>query len=411
MSVAPSIPSDEVKVPLSLGELSALHGRSGLGAWFLAIRQCAFDRLGEVPFPTESHELWRYTSPDLFDFDSVPAAVGSPVSLVDYESGEPYPGADVSVTSGASISSDDQLLVASLLGTGEETSAPALLQLACVGSVTVVRVARNAVVERPILLRHDLSGGGVIGSLVVVVAEPGSQATFVEDLSDSFEGFLLPRVELVVRDNASLSFSSLQRLERKGKLFATHRAHLSRDSRTHLFHLGLGAGVSRIDLDCRLLEPGASADMDSLLLGDGERHVDLHGTQEHLAPNCRSDLFCKAALRGRARSVYYGYIKVADGAQKTDAYQTNRNLVLSPEARADSIPNLEIKANDVKCSHGSSVGQVSQDELFYLRSRGLTTAQAEKLLVEGFFADVLAKAPFRALGERMYDLVMERLKD
>ncbi|RIL10198.1 MAG: Fe-S cluster assembly protein SufD [Proteobacteria bacterium] len=201
----------------------------------------------------------------------------------------------------------------------------------------------------------------------------------------------------------------MQRLGPASTYLARHRFHLLRDSSLNSFHLCLGGKTARLDLDCKLYQEGASADLHSLYLVDKRRHADIHTTQMHLAPNCRSDLYCKGVLKDQARSVYYGFIKVAEGAQKTDAYQTNRNLVLSHEARADTIPNLEIKANDVKCSHGASVGQVSQDELFYLMTRGLSRDRAERLLVEGFFEDLLSRLKDQALHDLVSQMILKRL--
>jgi len=147
----------------------------------------------------------------------------------------------------------------------------------------------------------------------------------------------------------------------------------------------------------------------ALHVGDKKQHMAFHSVQSHLAPHCRSDLMCKNAMKNTARSVYYGYIRVAEKAHQTDAYQTNRNLLLSPLARADSIPNLEIKANDVKCSHGASVSQVSDEELFYFQSRGLTKMQAEQLLTEGFFHDVLSRLSHQPIREQLSNEVFSKL--
>jgi Fe-S cluster assembly protein SufD len=174
-------------------------------------------------------------------------------------------------------------------------------------------------------------------------------------------------------------------------------------------HLAIGAKLSRVDIDLKMYEPGASVDLVGAYLVDGKRHADLHPTQFHLAPHCRSDLFTKGVIKDSARSVYYGYIRVAEGAQRTDAYQTNRNLLLSPSARADSIPNLEIKANDVRCSHGASVSSVSAEDMFYLMARGLSRNSAEELLVEGFLSELLTRVKHPVLHGWLSALVTEQL--
>jgi Fe-S cluster assembly protein SufD len=142
---------------------------------------------------------------------------------------------------------------------------------------------------------------------------------------------------------------------------------------------------------------------------DGTQHIDLDTTQEHDAPHATSDLFFKGVLSEQSRSVWRGVIRVAEGAQKTDAYQENRNLVLSSRAHADSIPGLEIKANDVRCTHGATIGRVDPEELYYLMSRGLDRAAAERLIVEGFFVDAFQRISSTTLRERVQETLLAKL--
>jgi Fe-S cluster assembly protein SufD len=135
--------------------------------------------------------------------------------------------------------------------------------------------------------------------------------------------------------------------------------------------------------------PGGYSEMLGVYFGDGDQHFDFRTLQDHAAPNCTSDLLSKGALRDRSRAVYSGWVLVRPGAQKTNAFQTNRNIVLSDQAKADSIPNLEIEANDVRCGHAASVGPVDQDQVFYLESRGIPADEAERLILTGFFQEVL----------------------
>jgi Fe-S cluster assembly protein SufD len=146
-----------------------------------------------------------------------------------------------------------------------------------------------------------------------------------------------------------------------------------------------------------------------LYFGDGDQHFDHNTRQDHIAPHAKSDLLYEGALDGKARAVFRGIIKVHRGAQQTDAYQTNRNLLLSPHARADSLPNLEIEADDVRCSHGASVGQLDQEHLFYLMSRGLSRSQAERLVVLGFLGEVLSRLPMGGVAGKVTAIVEKKL--
>jgi Fe-S cluster assembly protein SufD len=149
--------------------------------------------------------------------------------------------------------------------------------------------------------------------------------------------------------------------------------------------------------------------VNGFMFGDTRQHFDLHTLQKHLADHCTSDLLIKGCLKDRARSVYQGLIQVAEGAQRTDAYQANRNLLLSDKARADSIPGLEILANDVRCTHGATIGTVDEEQLHYLRTRGLPRAEAERLVVEGFFVPVLDRIPLESVREQLRGAIRHKL--
>jgi len=165
-----------------------------------------------------------------------------------------------------------------------------------------------------------------------------------------------------------------------------------------------------VDLNARLLGPGASSDMLGLYFGDEDQHFDFNTSQDHVAPNARSDLLYKGALDGSARGIFRGIIRVHRGAQGTDAYQTNRNLVLSDRAVATSLPNLEIGADDVRCSHGATAGQLDKEALFYLMSRGLRRGQAERLVVLGFLGEVLSRLPLGGVAERVSKAIVTKLR-
>jgi Fe-S cluster assembly protein SufD len=253
-----------------------------------------------------------------------------------------------------------------------------------------------------------------------MVLEPTSRVTYVEEYaSDAIdqprlraEGRLSLNagvVEVLLGQAAHLTLVTLQ--EWTGDVFdlSTQRAVMQRDSQLDWLVIGMGSGVTRSNIETALVGAGASTQMLGVLWGYGSQHTDYHTVQDHLAPNTTSDLLYKAALRDEATSVFTGTIRVAKGAQRTDAYQANRNVLLSEHAKAFPSPNLEIEANEVRCTHGASVGKVDQDQLFYLMSRGLSKELATRMVVEGFFEEVLQREPVQSIRDNLRDLIDRKL--
>lgn len=403
--------------PLTLEDLRLIEKRSAVGVHFEGVRQGAFARLAHLPPLRSDLELWRYTRPELFPWTQLGEATARALTvgeLVDASERTDLFAGTESVPAGVTVNTTLDASKAEALNESfarEHSDAAGELVIAATTELVSIRITKGTVLRLPLLISQRL-GGGTRGAaqLTVIHVEAGASVTVIEDLSDdAFEGFLGSRLQCVVEPNARLEFISLQRLGVNAQYYARQAFHLRRDAALRTAHVAIGGAVARVDLDCCLEESGANADLHSLYLGRGTQHLDFHPSQIHLAPRCRSDLYCKGALLDRARAVYFGYIRVSENAQKTDAYQKNKNVVLSERARIDSIPNLEIKANDVKCSHGSSTGQVSAEELFYLMSRGLSRAHAERLLVEGFFADLIAKISNERVRNLIEAKVAERL--
>ncbi len=278
----------------------------------------------------------------------------------------------------------------------------------------VLLVPRGVRLEKPVRVSRWVSAPGMAHfSRTLVVAEAGSQVSFVDEiLSEDLDRQTLfsSAVEVFARDGAQVQYVSLQRMGSGAFHLAQQRTLADRDSTLDTLNISLGASVGRLDLNAQLRGPGANSDMLGLCFGDGSQHFDHNTGQDHVAPNSKSDLLYKGALDGGARSVFRGIIKVHEGAQRTDAYQTNRNLLLSEEARADSLPNLEIEADDVRCSHGATVGQLDVEALFYLLSRGLSREQAERLVVMGFLGEVLSRLPLGGVVEKVTGSIEERLR-
>ena len=274
-------------------------------------------------------------------------------------------------------------------------------------------VPKGVQLELPVRVTRWLSEAGTAYfSRVLIVAEAQSQVSYVDEvLSDDFESqtYTSTAVELIAREGARVQYVAVQRLGRGAFYQSMQRTLAQRDSKLDTLNVALGASVTRVDLNARLLGPGANSDMLGLYFGDGDQHFDFNTSQDHVAEHTSSDLLYKGALDGASRAAFRGIIRVLPGAQGTDAYQTNRNLLLSPESRADSLPNLEIEADDVKCSHGASVGQLDDEAKFYLMSRGLSLIQAERLVVLGFLGEVLAKLPLGGVVDKVTRVIEQKL--
>ena len=266
-------------------------------------------------------------------------------------------------------------------------------------------VPRGVKLELPIRVSRWVSEAGTANfTRTLIIADKESQVSLVDEvLSDDFDRqtFYSSAVELFAMDAAQVQYVSLQRMGRGAFHLTQQRTLANRDSTLDTLNVNLGATTARVDLNAQLLGPGANSDMLGLYFADHDQHFDMSTSQDHVAPNARSDLLYKGALDGKGRSVFRGIIKVHEQAQRTDAYQTNRNLLLSDQARADSLPNLEIEADDVRCSHGATVGQLDAEALFYIMSRGMPRARAERLVVLGFLGEVMSRLPLGGVVEKV----------
>jgi Fe-S cluster assembly protein SufD len=276
---------------------------------------------------------------------------------------------------------------------GAEDGKLAALNAALWSGGTFLYVPKNVKVELPIRSFRWLAGerGSVFGR-TLIVAEPFSEVALVDELGSGEFGeqtFSNAAAEIFAGEGSKVTYVSLQRLGRGVVHLTTDRLVAGRDAKITTLYTTLGSDVTRADVRCRLRAPGAHVDMLGLYLAEGDQHFDHETLQDHIAPHASSNLLFKGSLMDEARSVFRGLIRVHKGAQRTDAYQTNRNLILSDRARADSLPNLEIAADDVRCSHAATVGQLDEEEIFYLRSRGIPKTDAIRLVIFGFFGEVL----------------------
>jgi Fe-S cluster assembly protein SufD len=216
-------------------------------------------------------------------------------------------------------------------------------------------------------------------------------------------------VEIHLEDRAKLRFVELQSWGEHVWNFSHKRAQVGKDASIDWVFAAVGSHLTKDFSDLNLVGEGAEGRMSGFYFTDGNQHLDHDTQQNHMAPNTSSDLLFKGVLKEESRSVWQGMIYVAPGAQKTDGYQANRNLVLSKNARADSIPGLEIMADDVRCTHGATVGKIDLEELFYLRSRGIELNDAQRLIVEGFFDPIMQRIPFKGVQNRLQRIIAQKM--
>jgi Fe-S cluster assembly protein SufD len=334
---------------------------------------------------------------------------GRPVSVTRFD----LP--DQVMVSGISDVADGQALLGQVLTGGD-----ALVRLndAFAPEPVVIDVPAGVAVDQPIVVVHHCPAAGTDAPSpawfprTFVRVGDGGRASVVEVLvgADSERASLVvPVTEVWVGDSGQLSYVALQELGGAAWHIGRLASRAGSDAVLSLFTAGLGGAYDRSRTDAVADGPGAHCELRSAYLGTGEQIHDVRTQQEHRAARTTSDLLCKGAVAGSSRSVYSGLIKVVRGAVKTEAFQTNHNLVLDPRAHADSVPNLDIEENDVRCSHASTVGPVDEDQLYYLESRGVSPERAERLIVLGFFDDVIDRLPVPAVAGRLRRVVGARL--
>jgi Fe-S cluster assembly protein SufD len=371
------------------------------------------ERYRAIPLPTTKDEHWRFTDLAGFDPDAWTsngaAGIVAPSSLLDVE----VAGVALVGEGGIEIErapegvrfeplGDDHEELYSLVGWDEKFAAH---NAALWKHGLLVHVPRGVVLEQPLYVRvaNSVERGSLFWRLLIV-AEPQSRFAVIEEYASSapeLESYSNAAVEIVVKQAAKVEYVSVQNFSRGTWHFASHHARVERDAELDWVAGGFGSAKGKVRIQNDLAGPGATSRVTGAYFADGTQHLDYDTFQEHIAPATTSDFAFKGALRDKARTVWRGMIRVEEGAQKTNAYQENRNLLLSKTAHADSIPGLEILANDVRCTHGATLGQVDREQLFYLMARGLPRAEAERLIVRGFFQDVLDRVELEPVREAL----------
>jgi Fe-S cluster assembly protein SufD len=414
--------------------------------WLVRRRVEAATRLTEVGWPTTDEEIWRYSrigELDLGRFRPVSATAlgepgvegapgGGPVAaqageragLVVVRNGRVvHHTLDASLVARGvqvcGIATCDRETIAEQLGTcsGASPDAFTVLHDAFLAGGAYVHVPRGVVVEQPIVVLHWSEGEGLASfPHTLVVADEGAEVTVFDrygsaDTGPGTTGHLVDAVvELLIADNAHVRYLSVQEHGARTWQIALQRAHIGRDASLRSSVVALGGDYARLRSESHLRGQGGESDLTAVYFGDGSQMLDFRTLQDHDAPHTRSDLLFKGAVEDTAQSVYSGLIRIRRDAQHANAFQTNRNLVLTEGAEAKSVPNLEIEADDVKCSHASTVGPVDEEQLYYLATRGVRPEEAERLVVLGFFDDVFDRLPVRSLVEPLRRSVVEKIE-
>ena len=432
-----------VQSPAAAGFTEAAFARFLKGrdepAWLTQRRREAFARFQALPWPSAQDEEWRRTDIRGFRLDafSPPTAerTGSEarfgilsqaldaqgVASVEHRDGGLARGADPVLPKGAILLDLAQAarehpelvkrhLFTQTIAGGDDVFAA--LHAAFWTSGTLFYVPRGVELEAPVLSAIGLSGGAVDLSHTLVVLEEGARAVFAREMA-SLEGadaaLHAGGLEITVAAGARLEMVDVQNWNQATWHFSHERAVLGRGATLNWTVGGLGGRLARVNQEVVLDGSGSSARVNGVLFTTGRQHLAYSTRQDHRAPHTTSDLLYKGALKDRSRIVWKGMIRVEKAGQRTDAYQRNDNLILSDRARADSIPGLEIEANDVRCTHGATAGRVDEDMIFYAQARAIPRADAVRLIVQGFFANVLDRIGVEAARETLRDAVASQI--
>lgn len=411
-------------------------------SWLAAYRQKAWETFKALPLPTTQDEAWRRTDlkslrADTYHIPAQDAYLDLPPvdpALLQPLTGDAHGGQVVLVPGGSQVELNEDLQRQGVIFTDlrtAETQYPQILEkvmgqviatdegkfAALAGALAqngvLLYVPKGVTVEQP--LQSIFWGPGTslahVSHLLVYLDE-GSSATYVHESAsptESGQSLHTGIVEIYVGPEARLQFVELQSWGEHVWSISHERAKVDRGANLDWIFGAVGSHLTKNFTELNLVGAGSTGRMSGFYFTDNDQHLDHDTQQNHLAEHTTSDLLFKGALMDNSRSVWQGMIYVAPGAQKTDGYQANRNLVLSRKARADSIPGLEILADDVRCTHGATVGRIDQDQVFYLMARGIERVEAERLIVEGFFDPIMQRIPFEGVRERFQQAIHNKM--
>jgi len=381
--------------------------------WLVERRRKGASLARELELPTPKAKGWEFTDLSELDLDAYEPAQGTVKGV---ESGLDSDGGPPVVMPLAEAAGQLGDLVRDRFGSVVPMDDPFVARNeANWQNGVLVYVPRGQRLERPLDLSviHD-GNGSQLDWRTLIVLEDGAQAEVWEryqSADSESEGLFNGVVELVVGPGANLRYVCEQELSDRTWVFATQRAELARDASLEWVALGFGSARGKVRMETKLDGPGANAKVTGAYAGNGRQHLDFDTTQEHAAAHTTSDLAFRGVLTDRATAVWRGMIRVDPGAQQTDAFQESRNLLLSKKAHADAIPGLEIEANDVRCTHAAAVAQVDQEQLYYLRARGMPEAQAKRLIIDGFLQELAERTGDGPLREALSAALDHRLAE
>ena len=413
-------------------------------AWLVTMRKEAWQRFCELPMPSSHDEEWMRTDIRLFKFDRF-AVPDSSVDFSVAKSAMPHAllaegvdlgGRDATVDSRPAIGelsskwANAGVLFGSLDALVAEHSdllRPyferhvvdpnkdkfSALQAACWSGGTLLYVPPGVHVDEPLHSLTALTDGGVDLSKTLVVLDKGAEATLLSETASTIAaggGLHCGSIELIVGHGAKLRYVNLQNWGHEVWHFAHQKADVGREGRLQWTIGALGSRLAKVNQHVAMTGPDAEVQVNGVMFTEGRQHLSYNTLQHHQAPYCKSDLLYKAALQDRSRTVWRGMIKVDRNAQRTDGYQRNDNLMLSRDARADSIPGLEIEADDVRCTHGSTSGRVDDGQVFYAMARGFTRGEAVRMIVAGFFQQVFDRIPIASVRDALGAAIGRRVR-
>ncbi|MFO0908283.1 MAG: Fe-S cluster assembly protein SufD [Isosphaeraceae bacterium] len=412
--------------------------------WLIDRRRAAFEAFQTLPWPTSRDEEWRRTDIRGFDLGKFAPPPATPLDPLDSAAvgplwaslsghyatgieqvnGQVTRSADSASLGGAlfvdfatAARQHPELLERYLLTEAVSPTADAFsaLHAAFWTGGTLLYVPKGVKVEVPVFSLVALTRAGNVDlDHTLVVLEEGAEATLVRETASRDRGDAAAlhagAVELIVGRGARLRFVNIQNWDSSTWHFSRERALVGPDAAVQWTVGGLGARLAKVNQEVALVGEGARAQVNGVMFTTGRQHLAYFTRQDHAAPHTTSDLLYKGGLKDRSRVVWKGMIRVEKDAQRTDAYQKNDNLVLSDSARADSIPGLEIEANDVRCTHGATAGRVDEDMIFYAQARGVSREEAIRLIVEGFFANVYDRITLEPVRETLRQAVAAKLE-
>jgi Fe-S cluster assembly protein SufD len=416
-----------------------IAARDELG-WLTDIRRQAWQRFNELPMPSRANEEWMRTDIRLFHLDRFsPTAAAPDIEVLQgaFSRGVELGGQICTVNSHSVraqiqpewstkgvlfgpldqlVSEHGELLRPHLLGRAVDPHYDkfAALHAAFWTGGALLYVPRNVAVEQPLHLQAMLTDGGVDLSHTLVILEEGAEATLLAEsmsTADDAKGLHCGAVELLLGPRSNLRFVNLQDWGSGVWHFSHQKALVDQDASIQWTIGALGARLAKVNQHVGLVGAGARAQVNGVMFSEGHQHLCYHTLQHHEAPQCTSDLLYKGALQDHSRIVWRGMIKVDPRAQKTDGYQRNDSLILTPDARADSIPGLEIEADDVRCTHGATSGRVDDEQVFYCRSRGMTRKEAIRMIVAGFFQQVSDRINIESVREALGHAIARRIRE